>query len=166
MELRWSHALIPVKNMREMIDFYTKVLDFKVADRATRNGCDHIVFLSHLDEEHHQLAFVASDHAFESSKKSAHFAFRTTNLSEVKSLYDKLSGDERIGSVSPVTHGNTWSIYFADPEGNTLEIFCDTPWEIDQPFSDTWEPTNTDDDIHAKTLALIQERSDLHPNVR
>ena len=69
MELRWSHALIPVKSMREMIDFYTKVLDFKVADRATRNGRDHIVFLSHLDEEHHQLAFVASDHPFESKQK-------------------------------------------------------------------------------------------------
>lgn len=149
-----------------MIDFYTKVLDFKVADRATRNGRDHIVFLSHLDEEHHQLAFVASGHPFESSKKSAHFAFRTTSLSEVKSLYDKLIDDERIGIVSPVTHGNTWSIYFGDPEGNTLEVFCDTPWAIDQPFSDTWEPTNTDDDIHAKTLALIQERSDLRPNDR
>lgn len=166
MELRWSHALIPVKSMREMIDFYTKVLDFKVADKATKSGRDHIVFLSHLDEEHHQLAFLSSDQTFESSKKSAHFAFRTTGLSEVKSLYEKLSTDDRIGNVSPVTHGNTWSIYFGDPEGNTLEVFCDTPWAINQPFSDSWEPTDSDDDIHAKTLALIQERSDLRPNVR
>ena len=166
MELRWSHALIPVKSMREMIDFYTKVLGFKVADRATQNGRDHIVFLSHLEEEHHQLAFLASDLSFDSGKKRAHFAFRTTSLSEVKSLHETLSADDRIGSVSPVTHGNTWSIYFGDPEGNTLEVFCDTPWTVDQPFSDSWEPSDTDEAIHANTLALIKERTDFRPNVR
>ena len=30
-------------------------------------------------------------------------------------------------------HGNAWSLYFRDPEGNRLEVFCDTQWYVEQP---------------------------------
>ena len=33
----------------------------------------------------------------------------------------------------PVSHGNTWSVYFRDPEGNRIEIFTQTPWHTTQP---------------------------------
>ena len=32
-----------------------------------------------------------------------------------------------------MNHGNAWSVYFRDPEGNRIEIFCDTEWYIEQP---------------------------------
>ena len=32
-----------------------------------------------------------------------------------------------------MSHGNTLSIYFNDPEGNGLEVFWDTPWHVAQP---------------------------------
>lgn len=166
MELRWSHALIPVKNMRDMVNFYTTVLDFQIADKSMQDGRDRIVFLSHLEEEHHQLAFLANDRPFESGKANAHFAFRTSSLNEVKSLFEKLRNDDRIGSITPVTHGNTWSLYFADPEGNSLEVFCDTPWAVNQPFSEVWEPQDNEEAIRAKTRALIEERTDFRANVR
>jgi len=166
MELSWSHALIPVADMPVMLDFYTDVLGFKVADKSVKDGKDQIVFLSHLEEEHHQLAFFASDHALGTQAQGAHFAFRTKSLEDIKSLYRRLTDDEQVKRVSPVTHGNTWSIYFSDPEGNFLEIFCDTPWQINQPFSESWDPTNADDEIVRKTKSLISERKGFSANIR
>jgi catechol-2,3-dioxygenase len=33
----------------------------------------------------------------------------------------------------PVSHGNTWSVYFRDPENNRIEVFTQTPWHATQP---------------------------------
>ena len=40
----------------------------------------------------------------------------------------------------PLCHGNALSFYFNDPENNGLEIFFDTPWDIDQPQAVAWDP--------------------------
>ena len=32
-----------------------------------------------------------------------------------------------------VSHGNAWSAYFKDPEGNRIEVFVDSPWYTPQP---------------------------------
>ena len=31
------------------------------------------------------------------------------------------------------------SFYFADPEGNGLEVFWDTPWHVSQPSGVVWD---------------------------
>ena len=36
--------------------------------------------------------------------------------------------------IRPICHGNAWSVYFQDPEGNQIEMFCDTPWYVPQPL--------------------------------
>jgi catechol-2,3-dioxygenase len=33
----------------------------------------------------------------------------------------------------PVSHANTWSVYFRDPEDNRIEVFTQTPWHATQP---------------------------------
>ncbi|MBW2295318.1 MAG: VOC family protein, partial [Deltaproteobacteria bacterium] len=38
MQLRWSHAVLRVRDMDEMVDFYTKVLGFEVTDRGAFPG--------------------------------------------------------------------------------------------------------------------------------
>jgi catechol-2,3-dioxygenase len=32
-----------------------------------------------------------------------------------------------------VSHANTWSVYFRDPEDNRIEVFTQTPWHATQP---------------------------------
>lgn len=32
--------------------------------------------------------------------------------------------------VAPRNHGNAWSIYFADPEGNRIELYTPSPWYV------------------------------------
>ena len=38
-----------------------------------------------------------------------------------------------VTEVVPVTHGNSVSLYFRDPEGNRIECYLDSPWYCAQP---------------------------------
>ncbi len=58
----------------------------------------------------------------------------------------------------PITHGNAWSIYFSDPEGNGIEIFTDSPWHIEQPQASMWDMEKNNDAI------LEQTRQDFESN--
>lgn len=161
MTLTWSHAFVNVKHLKEMVNFYTDVLGFRVSDQS-----DGIAFLSQLNDEHHQIAFREDAKQGIESNRVGHFAFRVESLEEVKRLYQELSSIEEVGKVVPVTHGNTWSIYFNDPERNGIEVFCDTPWDADQPFAESWDPKMNRAELEKYTKDLIEQRGDLKANPR
>ena len=161
MTLTWSHAFVNVKNLSQMVSFYTDVLGFRVTDQA-----DGIAFLSQLDDEHHQIAFKEDADQGNKSSRVGHFAFRVESLVEVKRLYRELTSNDEVGKVVPVTHGNTWSIYFHDPERNGIEIFCDTPWNAIQPFAESWDPKLSRAELEKYTKDLIEQRGDLKANPR
>jgi catechol 2,3-dioxygenase len=55
--------------------------------------------------------------------------------------------------ILPLSHGNTLSLYFNDPEGNGLEVFWDTPWHVKQPDGIVWD-TGLDQE---QALAWVEE---------
>ena len=65
---------------------------------------------------------------------SAHkqIAFRVASIKEVRAMHDLVIANN-VDGIDPVDHGNAWSVYFLDPEGNRLEFFCDTPLYVAQP---------------------------------
>ena len=151
MQLRWSHAFVHVRNLPAMLDFYTDVLGFEVTDRGEVGG-KPAAFLSQVETDHHQLAFMASGEPPDGTgNRVAHFAFRVGSLADVKALHRRLEADERVERVTPVTHGNAWSLYFADPEGNGMEVFCDSPWHVRQPQGGAWDPAASDETVHETT---------------
>ena len=58
MKLQWSHAVVLVRDMENMLDFYTNVLGFQITDRGAiaGKGSSEIVFMSQVDTDHHQMA--------------------------------------------------------------------------------------------------------------
>jgi catechol 2,3-dioxygenase len=52
-----------------------------------------------------------------------------------------------------VSHGNAWSCYFKDPEGNTLEAYLDTPFHVPQPHGVALDLSKSDEEILAETEA-------------
>ena len=52
-----------------------------------------------------------------------------------------------------VTHGNAWSCYFTDPEGNTVEAYLDTPWHVPQPHGAPFDIAAPEAEIVAWTEA-------------
>ena len=51
MPLRWSHSVVYVRDLEQMIDFYTNVLGFEVTDRGPvgpAEGAPEIAFMSQV----------------------------------------------------------------------------------------------------------------------
>ena len=55
-----------------------------------------------------------------------------------------------------LNHGNALSIYFEDPEGNTVEVYLDTPFYIAQPHSDPLDLSQSDQAIMQATEATCR----------
>jgi catechol 2,3-dioxygenase len=149
MPMQISHAVVYVQDLETMLDFYGN-LGFVVSDRATLDpdGKVGIAFLStDLEAEHHQLAFVQVKPNDDPPNSVDHVAFRVGTLDEVRDLLALVTEDGRASAIRPQSHGTTWSVYLKDPEGNGLEVFCDTPWHVDQPQGDEWDPALTDDEL-------------------
>ncbi|HIG39577.1 MAG: VOC family protein [bacterium] len=139
MQLQWSHAVIYVRNLEAMLEFYCKTLGFEVTDRgAIVESGPEIIFLSQIPNDHHQLAMVTTRKDDAPSNSVNHFAFRVQAFDDLKSLAKSL---DDIGSIkiNPLSHGNTLSIYFSDPEQNGIEVFWDTPWHVAQPQGKPWD---------------------------
>ena len=153
MRLSWSHAVLYVRDQDAMLDFYTKILGFEVTDRGPlAEGAPEIIFLSQSPDEHHQVAMIQSRQDEGPSNSVNHFAFRVANFEDVGGLYETLSGMDGI-NVGPLSHGNTLSIYFNDPEGNGIEVFWDTPWHVAQPQGKPWDPSLDE----SQALAWVEE---------
>ena len=148
MQLRWSHAVLYVTELDEMIGFYRDVLGFEVSDRGdlVENG-PSIVFLSQSPTDHHQIAFVSTGRGEGGSNSHNHMAFRVESLADVRTMAERLKTDGRASGVSAICHGNAWSVYFQDPEDNGLEVFCDTPWHVKQPQAKPWDLSWSDEEL-------------------
>ena len=139
MKLSWSHAVLNVRDQDKMLDFYTNVLGFAITDRGPiAEGASEIIFMSQDPDEHHQLAMVQFKQDENPVNSLNHFAFRVESFDDLKNLHTELDTKKGI-KVTPLSHGNTLSIYFNDPEGNGIEVFWDTPWHVAQPQSKPWD---------------------------
>jgi len=154
MKLRWSHAVIYVYDLDKMIAFYRDVLGFQVSDRGPLDPSQpeglELAFLSQVGSDHHQLAFLPVRGEGPSTTLD-HMAFKVDCLADVKQMAAKLQSDERATDLAPLTHGNAWSIYFKDPEGNGLEVFCDSPFHVAQPQAKPWDLALSETDLQAYT---------------
>ena len=160
MKLSWSHAVINVRDLQKMLDFYTDVLGFEIVDRGPLGpGAPEIVFISNDPDEHHQIAMVADRGGETSGNPLNHLAFRVAGFEDVKTLHRRLSATEG-ARIMPLSHGNTLSLYFSDPEGNGLEVFWDTPWHVEQPQGKPWDPSLDKDDA----LAWVEENFSQEPS--
>ncbi len=163
MKLTWSHMVLYTEAIEKMVDFYTRVLGFEVTDRGPLpGGKREMVFLSQSASDHHQIALVSSGSESTPTGRVDHAAFRIGSLGDLREMMASL---EREGvELSPRTHGNAWSAYFRDPEGNGIEVFCDTPWHVKQPVSIPWDPSLTDRELHdwtRRTFEHADEFSDI-----
>lgn len=160
--LRLSHVTVAVDDLDAMVDFYESVLGFRVTNRGAV-GEGEMAFISQDPAEHHQIVLVSGEqtaaHAF---VMADHLAFRTGTLDELRAVGDRLEA-AGVEDVIPISHGNAWSLYFTDPEGNGLEIFVDSPYHVAQPYAGGLDLSASDDDIAAATRAEIEPLPEFQP---
>ena len=68
-------------------------------------------------------------------------------LADVKAMAAKLQSDGRASGIGAVSHGNAWSVYFKDPEENTVEVFCDSPFHVRQPQVRPWDFSMSEEEL-------------------
>ena len=119
---KFAHAVLRTRDkFSEMVDWYLNVLNAKI---VYSNGM--LAFLSY-DDEHHRIAIAFSPGSPERPPRSVgldHLAFTYGSLDDLLGNYERLKA---IGIVPflPVNHGPTTSLYYADPDGNRIELQVD-----------------------------------------
>jgi len=158
MKAALSHFGIHVTNLDRMMDFYTRVLGLIVTDRGVLpGGSTELCFLSRDPDEHHQLVLATGRPADSGFNVVNQISFKLPELADLKRMHSRLKA-EGITQFRIVTHGNAWSVYFADPEGNRVETFVDTPWHTPQPFAEPFDIEAPEETIAAQTEAICRSR--------
>ncbi len=160
MSLRFSHVGLYVTDMARMVDFYSRVLGFAVTDRG-KLGQVALTFLSRDAGDHHQIVLVEGRPEGLPDRIINQVSFRVDTLGELQRFYRRLRAEGR--ELSPVTHGNAWSIYFRDPEGNRIEVFTDTDWYVAQPVAERIELDRPEDEIRRETEVFCRARPGFRP---
>jgi catechol 2,3-dioxygenase len=150
------HFGLYAHDLEKMVDFYTRAFGLVVTDRGLSPRGMAIAFLSGSPEEHHQLAIAAGRPADATFSTINQVSFRVGSLDDLKRYFVWLR-DERVKNLETRDHGNAWSIYFSDPEGNRMEVYCPTPWYVSQPFGEPLDLTAPSASILAKTEAMISK---------
>jgi len=164
-----SHMGICCFDLSRMLAFYTEVLGMTVSDRGAlpAPGNPELIFLTTDPREHHQLVLVSgrkegevqTGPALGGSFGTAIFqlSFRLDGLSTMRRVRDRLAA-AGCQHLIPINHGNAWSLYTRDPEGNALEFVVDTPWYTAQPCGELLELELSDAEILARTETLCRSR--------
>ena len=122
---RIGHLVINVKDVEASTKFYTDVLGFEVALERPGFG----TFLT-CGRVHHDLAlFQAQEDAQQVSEGGLglnHMAIQVEDYEELKDYYSRLQEYYEVAELRTVDHSMTKSIYIKDPDGNGIELFCNT----------------------------------------
>ena len=156
---RLSHVGLFVTDVPRMIDFYTRVLGFVVSD-AAEDG--RINFLSRNPSDHHQVVLVRGRATGPDTQMVQQVSFNVGTLANVRRAYRKVV-DAGCQNIDPICHGNAWSVYFRDPEGNRIEMFCDTPWYVPQPLGFKIDLDKSEDELYRETEATCRAKPGFKP---
>jgi len=162
-----QHVAIKVSNIDASLEFYTNVLGFTVAERHEPG--EHPIFKSGLcflrctklhhdlnliffpEKEKNELAKIPkTDQGTTVNLGVHHFAFQVENLEEFREWEEWIKENNIEFVRGPVVHSpthpegdGTWgenrAMYFCDPDGYRIEIFCDMA-ELDEETNSINEP--------------------------
>lgn len=158
MKPQLTHVGIYVRDMDKMRRFYTEVFGLTVTDSgAPPNFHLDMAFLSANPAEHHQMVLIGGRPDEATANVAQQISFLLPSLDELRRMRDRIvAADLKIQRT--VTHGNAWSIYFSDPEDNTIEVYVHTPWYTPQPLGQAFDLDLPNDRIMAETEALCRGR--------
>lgn len=120
--IRLAHIVFRTNDLPAMQNWYCKVLDAHVVF-----GNAHISFITY-DEEHHRIALIATEQFAPKPPQASvgfyHSAFTFAGLPDLLDTYDRLAA-KGIKPWRTINHGPTISFYYADPDGNDVELQVD-----------------------------------------
>lgn len=151
-----THAAIHVWDLPAMARFYETVLGLVRTDegRASSAPLDFI-FFTNDSNEHHQFVLVTGRPRDAKFSVVNQLSFLVGSLAQVREVHRKaVACGAKINRC--VSHGNAWSVYIQDPEGNQVEVYTHTPWYVPQPHGDPLDLARSDEEIYRETEAACR----------
>lgn len=161
--LTLSHSTLAARDIEKLSAFYCEVLGFHVTNKGPTPDGGELWFLSQDPANHHQIAMTKGVEPPSAAFMMVdHLAFRTGSLDDLRTIRGALV-EAGVTDVLPVFHGNAWSLYFTDCEGNGVECFVDTPFHVAQPYADALDLDKSDEEILEWTRAQLQSKPEFQP---
>jgi catechol-2,3-dioxygenase len=120
----FHHVTFKTSRLDEMVTWYGTVVGARPTFQDANNAW------TTNDEANHRVAFLSAPGLGDDPDKRSHngihhSAFEYESFADLMSSYARLR-DEGIQPAFSLDHGMTISIYYKDPEGNFVELQCDS----------------------------------------
>src|SRR6202022_2246598 len=109
-----------------------------------------------------QLVFVAGRRTEGDVQLLSQVSFRVDDLDALRHFH-RHALELGAKGMEGRNHGNSWSIYFEDPEGNRIEMYTTTPWYVSQPWRVPLDLSDGNEEIEATTRKLIEDSATWQP---
>jgi catechol-2,3-dioxygenase len=126
-----GHVNLRVADQEASKRFYRDILGFAIAEEDPEHGG---VFMT-LGENFHTLDIGQHPAPNEAQRPQrgqiglSHIAFQVGSYRALRDAYAHLV-ENGVGILRATNHVNQRSFYFADPDGNTLEIYYEMPYAL------------------------------------
>lgn len=151
-----THLGVFTDHPLEMRDFYVQALGMVVSDSG--HGMlfkREIIFMTGDPAQHHQFVLVVREAGDPPGGALFQISFKVKSLDELRDVVRRAT-EHGATEVSGMNHGNSWSVYFRDPDRNMVEVYMDTGWYVPQPFADPLLLEQSDEQIRAFTAERVR----------
>ena len=151
-----SHFGIFAQDAQRLVQFYTRVFGLTVTDHGRgRTFPVDLTFMSASPDQHHQLV-IASGRPQEATFSTVmQISFVVPSIQSMRDIR-RMALEHGATAMRGLNHGNALSIYFSDPEGNTVEVYIDTPYYVAQPHGDPLDLDKSDEELMRETEAICR----------
>jgi len=126
---RVGHLVLKVQNLERSRKFFTEVLGFP---QVGENERGMLFFSTDVVDNHHMLALrqarAGAPMPDPEQVGMEHVSFEVASFAELQEVYRRFK-EHDVKIRHTVFHGISKSIYFYDPDGNLLEVYCNVPPE-------------------------------------
>lgn len=124
---RVGHLVLRVKDVERSRRFFEEVLNFPV---VAQNERGMVFFSTDVADNHHMLAIMPAKEGAPMPAPEGvgmqHVSFELASFAELQSAYRTFK-EKGVNICYTTYHGISKSVYFNDPDGNMLEVYCNVP---------------------------------------